>query len=77
MTIYKVRALDPLGKEVAEFGFYEDRGDAVKRMHDVNTKAHSSFVIEIREIHVIPSSYEIHKAKELESAGEKNFYELK
>jgi hypothetical protein len=34
-VIYKVRMLDFLGKEIAEFGFYEDNLDADRRRAEV------------------------------------------
>jgi len=34
-VIYKVRMLDTLGKEIAEFGFYEDVLDAERRRAEV------------------------------------------
>jgi len=70
--IYKVRFLDALGHEVAEFGFYEDRADAMKRWHELIGKINMPGSLDIREISVVPSS------KKMEDMyGEVSYYELK
>ncbi len=56
MKIFKVRFLDILGKEVAEFGFYESRVDAMKRWDEIIQTIKSPGYMDIREITVIPDS---------------------
>jgi len=55
MKIHKVRLLDVLGKEVAEFGFYEDYEDAERRRAEVASMIHSPGTLEVRSISVVPS----------------------
>ena len=76
MIIYKVRILDELGKEVGEFGFYEDQEDARRRLLEILPKVNPKFNPEIREISIIPSTCATEKAQELSKKGE-DFYEPK
>jgi len=64
MTIYKVRFLDELGKEVAEFGFYEDKGDAERRRAEVALFVKQRGSLEIREITPNPPSQFFDRRKE-------------
>jgi len=63
MEIYKVRFLDELGKEVAEFGFYEDLGDAERRRGEVAKKVRQRGVIDIRTIIPTPPSALVDRRK--------------
>ena len=56
MKIYKVRFLDVLGKEQAEFGFYEAREDAERRRAEVAILVKQPGTIEIRVIVPEPPS---------------------
>jgi len=56
MKIYKVRFLDELGKEIAEFGFYEDLGDAERRRAEVASRISQRGSLEIRTIVPTPPS---------------------
>ena len=75
--IYKVRLLDDLGKEVAEFGFYADKDEAIKRRLEVLQKVtQPNVTLEIRTIEVqgqCKVTENFRKAKE----DLKSFYELK
>jgi len=70
--IYKVRYLDSLGKEAAEFGFYESREDAMIRWNEVVNLIKMPGSMDIREITVIPDTKKQHESK-----TRKNFYEFK
>ena len=59
MTIYKVRFLDVLGKEVAEFGFYESKDDAERRRREVAPMITSPGTLEVRPISIIPSAKQV------------------
>ena len=72
MNIYKVILLDYLGKEIAEFGFYECKFDAEKRRAEVAAILTHPGILEIRTIDIIASSY-----KEPESEPEAEIYDLK
>ena len=56
MIIYKVRLLNQFGVEVAEFGFFEDKDDAITRRLEVLNKISMPGELEIREIEVQESS---------------------
>ena len=72
MKIYKVRYLDLMGVEVAEFGFYESRTDAIKRANEVLSKLKGNKgSLDIREINVIEDSNKQHEI------SEKDFYDIK
>ncbi len=76
MKIYKVRFLDVIGKEVAEFGFYENKDDARRRMLEVKPLITMPGTMDIREISVVEDSYK--KASELGTTVEEaSFYKLK
>jgi len=55
MKVHKVRLLDVLGKEVAEFGFYEDLEDAERRRAEVASMIKVPGTLEVRSISVVPS----------------------
>ncbi len=74
MKIYKVRLIDPLGKEVAEFGFYESRRDAMVRLTEVAELVKSTGTLEIRTISVVPDSDNTNGEMKI---AEKDYYELK
>ena len=74
MTIYKVRFLDMLGKEVAEFGFYECKDDARRRKLEVSRLIKQEGNIEIREITPKPPSKFIDRRTR---KPKKDFYEFK
>ena len=56
MTIYKVRLIDNIGKEVAEFGFFQDQSDAVRRRLEVSRHITQPGTLDIRKIEVQDSS---------------------
>ncbi len=80
MTIYKVRIIDKLGKELGECGFYEDLLDAEKRRAEVAYLARQNVELDIRHIEVTPSS---NKLSEIETPSTEiieipfGFYDLK
>ena len=59
LKIYKIRFLDIMGHEVAEFGFYESKRDAERRWHEVQDKINMPGSLDIREISVNRSSYKL------------------
>ncbi len=56
MKIYKVRFLDVLGKEIAEFGFYEDKKDAERKKKEIALILKAPGLLEVRTIGVIVST---------------------
>jgi hypothetical protein len=72
IKIYKVQALDVLGKEIADFGFYEAIEDAERRRGEIAAIMALKGTVEIKEIDVVPSSKKT--TKEFEGAP---YYELK
>ena len=76
MNIYKVRFLDTLGKEVAEFGFYESKFDAEKRRAEVANLIKMKGVLDIRTIEVIPDSEKAEKVKNKQDENS-SYYSLK
>ena len=66
-----------MGKEVAEFGFYESEGDARRRMIEVDTMSPmASGTADIREIFVIEETGAM--AKKLnQSESQLDYYNLK
>jgi hypothetical protein len=73
VKIYKVRFLDVVGKEVAEFGFYESRSDAISRAGEVTNMISMPGTLDIREITVIEDSYKMANRPR----PEKEYYEIK
>jgi hypothetical protein len=73
MTIYNVRFLDVFGKEVAEFGFYEDEGDAQRRRAEVASHIKQEGLLEIRKIVPQPPS----EFTERRKRERKDHYDLK
>jgi hypothetical protein len=75
--IYKVRMLGIFGQEVAEFGFYESRVDAARRLYEIEKIVTMPGALEIREIDVVRDSRKI--AAEAATAEEesKGFYDCK
>jgi len=71
IKIYKVRYIDTLGQEVAEFGFYESRADAMRRWLEVQHLVKMPGQMDIREISVVPDS-----KKSLNNSAS-NIYEFK
>jgi hypothetical protein len=70
-VIYKVRMLDALGKEVAEFGYYEDSFDAERRRAEVASMVVMPGILDILKI-------ELQLAKsDNEEHQQEDFYEFK
>jgi len=72
IKIYKVRYLDVIGREVAEFGFYESRSDAMRRWHEVQPLVKMPGRMDIREISVVPDT-----KKSIESEYNNDIYDFK
>jgi hypothetical protein len=65
-----------MGHEVAEFGFYEDRHDAMVRYNDLVGKINMPGTLDIREISVNRSSQSV--SEQCGTAQtEVNYYQLK
>jgi hypothetical protein len=77
LKIYKVRMVDILGQEVAEFGFYESRIDAARRLYEVKKMVTKPGALEIREIDVLRDSKEIAAEAGITEEELKNFYDFK
>ena len=77
MTIFKVRFTDIMGKEVAEFGFYEEEGDARRRMLELASLVSGPGKLEIRVIDVVPSVEKAATNSGLEVSDALNYYALK
>jgi hypothetical protein len=76
MRAYKVRFIDVLGKEVAEFGFYENKDDARRRLLEVKKIVSMPGTMDIREIDIVPDSFKL--ADEFGTTVEEaSFYEIK
>jgi len=72
IKIYKVRYLDVTGREVAEFGFYESRSDAMRRWQEVQPLVKMPGRMDIREITVVPDT-----EKNMESEHNIDIYDFK
>jgi len=77
LKIYKVRFLDVVGKEVAEFGFYESPDDARRRALEVSKLVKSPGTMDIRAISVIPSSVKVAEKSGMSLEEALGYYELK
>jgi len=76
LKIYKVRYLDVFGHEVAEFGYYESRKDAMQRWNEISGKINMPGSMDIREISVVRDS-EMISGMYGQNADELPHYELK
>lgn len=77
IIVYKVRFLDVIGKEIAEFGFYEDEDDARRRLIEVNSMAKGPGKLEIREIKVVRSTAKVAEENGLGINEALDYYTLK
>jgi len=76
LVIYKVKMNDDQGIEIAVFGYYEDKDDALKRRKEIAQKIHQVKYLEIECIEVIPKTIpkkEPHKVH----YDTKDFYDVK
>ena len=77
MKIYKVRFLDVLGKEIAEFGFYESPDDARRRGVEVSKIIQAPGTIDIRAISVVPTSHRVAEKSGMTIKEALDYYGLK
>jgi hypothetical protein len=72
-VIYKVRMLDMVGKEVAEFGFYEDSLDAERRRAEVASMTMMPGILDITSVELT-----LAKVKPVhEERSKKDYYDFK